>query len=107
FPPMEHKWSNDDYGNGSYRTAVFHDVDGTVNGVANSFVLINDEPNAIAIDRGACEVRPSWNAAVCTGDIGRLAVNAPGPAGGNPPLPGAPAGPPRVAAAGAAPAPRP
>jgi cell migration-inducing and hyaluronan-binding protein len=29
FPPMEHKWSNDDYGNGSYRTAVFNDVDGT------------------------------------------------------------------------------
>ena len=30
FPPMEHKWSNDDYGNGSYKTAVFHDMDGSV-----------------------------------------------------------------------------
>jgi cell migration-inducing and hyaluronan-binding protein len=107
---MDHRWSNDDYGNGSYRTSVFTDVDGTVTGVPNSFILINDEPNAIAIDR-SCEVRPTWNAAVCTGDIGRLAVNAPGPAGGNPPLPGAPAGPPRVAAAGpggpAAPSPAP
>jgi cell migration-inducing and hyaluronan-binding protein len=100
FPPVEHKWSNDDYGNGSYRTSVFNDVDGTVTGTPNSFILINDEPNAIAID-SACEVRPTWNAAVCTGDMGRLAINAPGPAGGNPPLPGAPAGPPRVAAAGA------
>jgi len=105
FPPIEHKWSNDDYGNGSYRTAVFNDVDGTVTGVPNAFVLINDEFNAIAIDR-SCEVKPAWNAAVCTGDIGRLAVNAPGAGGGNPPLPGAPAGgapgagPARVAAAG-------
>src|SRR5690606_39927681 len=30
----------------------------------------------------ACEVRPSWNAAVCTGDYGRLVV------GGEPPIPG-------------------
>jgi cell migration-inducing and hyaluronan-binding protein len=89
FPPIEHKWSNDDYGNGSYRTSVFNDVDGTVTGVPNSFILITDEPNAIAIDR-SCEVKPAWNAAVCTGDMGRLAVNAPGPAGGNPPLPAAP-----------------
>src|ERR1700687_727689 len=25
FPPMEYKWSNDDYGSGSYRSSVFHD----------------------------------------------------------------------------------
>ena len=31
FPPMENKWSNDDYGNGSYKTSVFHDVDGSAN----------------------------------------------------------------------------
>ena len=43
FPPMEYKWSNDDYGNGSYKTAVFHDKDGSVSGVPNSFILINDE----------------------------------------------------------------
>jgi cell migration-inducing and hyaluronan-binding protein len=80
FPPMEHKWSNDDYGNGSYKTAVFHDVDGTVTGVANSFILINDTDNGIAIDK-TCEVKPTWNAAVCKGDVGRLSFNAP-PAGG-------------------------
>ena len=78
FPPMEHKWSNDDYGNGSYRTAVFNDVDGTVTGVPNSFILINDEPNAIAIDR-ACEVRPTWNAAVCTGESDAWRLPPPAP----------------------------
>src|ERR1700741_4390813 len=33
FPPMESKWTNDDYGNGSYKTSVFHDLDGSVSGV--------------------------------------------------------------------------
>jgi hypothetical protein len=86
FPPMEYKWSNDDYGNGSYKTSVFHDLDGSVSGVPDSFILINDESNGIAIDK-ACEVKPTWNAAVCTGDIGRLSVG--GGAGG----PGGPGGP--------------
>jgi cell migration-inducing and hyaluronan-binding protein len=94
FPPLEHKWSNDDYGNGSYKTAVFHDVDGSVSGVKDSYILINDENDGIAIDQ-ACEIKPSWNAAVCKGDYGRLAVGAPGPAAG--PRPGA--GPGGVAAA--------
>jgi cell migration-inducing and hyaluronan-binding protein len=86
FPPLEHKWSNDDYGNGSYKTAVFHDVDGSVSGVKDSYVLINDDSDGIAIDK-ACEIKPTWNAAVCKGDYGRLAVGAPGPA--TPPAPGA------------------
>src|SRR5438105_13595514 len=87
FPPMERKWSNDDYGNGSYKTAVFHDVDGSVSGVPDSFVLINDDSDGIAIDE-ACEIRPTWNAAVCKGDYGRFAVAAPGPVAA--PAPGAP-----------------
>ncbi len=33
FPPIEHKWSNDDYGNGTYKTSVFNDADGSVSGV--------------------------------------------------------------------------
>ncbi len=85
FPPMEHKWSNDDYGNGSYKTAVFHDLDGSVDGVPDSFILINDVDDGIAIDE-ACEIKPTWNAAVCKGDVGRLAVSGPGAA----PVPGAP-----------------
>jgi cell migration-inducing and hyaluronan-binding protein len=101
FPPMEHKWSNDDYGNGSYRTSVFNDVDGTVTGIPNSYILIDDEPNAIAID-SSCEVKPDWNAAVCTGDMGRLAVATPGSR-----APGAGGGPPIVVRPGAAGAPPP
>src|ERR1700683_2619660 len=77
FPPMEFKWSNDDYGNGSYQTSVFNDKDGSVSGVPNSYVLINDEDNGVAID-DACEIKPTWNAAVCKGDVGRLAVGGPG-----------------------------
>ena len=100
FPPMEHKWSNDDYGNGSYKTAVFHDLDGSVSGVPDSFILINDENDGIAIDE-ACEIKPTWNAAVCKGDVGRLAVGGPGGRGfggfggapGAGPARGAPAGP--------------
>jgi cell migration-inducing and hyaluronan-binding protein len=90
FPPMEHKWSNDDYGNGSYKTAVFHDVDGSVSGVPDSYILINDESNGIAINE-ACEIKPTWNAAVCKGDVGRLAVATPGPA--TPAIPGRGPGP--------------
>ena len=81
FPPMEFKWSNDDYGNGSYKTSVFHDVDGSVGGVRDSFILINDENNVIAID-DACEIKPTWNAAVCKGDVGRMTVGAPAGGGG-------------------------
>jgi len=105
---MEHKWSNDDYGNGSYKTSVFHDVDGSVTGTPDSFILIDDASNAIAIDQ-ACEVRPTWNAAVCKGDVGRFTVGALGgpglPGFGGPPG----AGPARSAPAapGAAAAPRP
>ena len=96
FPPMEHKWSNDDYGNGSYRTAVFHDLDGSVDGVPNSFILINDENDAIAVDSKGCQVKPTWNAAVCKGDVGRMSVGGANVAGG----PGAPGRPGAAAAAG-------
>jgi len=125
FPPMEHKWSNDDYGSGSYKTAVFHDVEGSVSGVPDSYILVNDENDGIAID-DACEIKPTWNAAVCKGDVGRLAVGGPGgpavpggggfggvpgagPAGGVPAIPGAAAGPGLAAGRGgpAAPAGRP
>src|ERR1700680_1597401 len=81
FPPMEFKWSNDDYGNGSYQTSVFNDTDGSVSGVPNSYILINDANDGIAID-DACEIKPTWNAAVCKGDVGRMTVGAPAGGGG-------------------------
>src|SRR5262249_17858523 len=84
FPPMEYKWSNDDYGSGSYRTSVFHDKDGSVGGVPNSFIVIN---GGIALDE-ACEEKPTWNAAVCKGDVGRMTIGAGGGGGGGGPGPG-------------------
>ncbi|MDR0780404.1 MAG: G8 domain-containing protein [Pseudomonadales bacterium] len=104
FPPMERKWSNDDAGSGSYRTSVFHDVDGSVSGVADSYILINDINNGIAID-DACDLRPTWNAAVCTGDVGRLSIGGGGGGGGGAPGAAPPAGGPGAAAAAAAGAP--
>src|ERR1700680_4981836 len=74
---MEYKWSNDDYGSGSYRSWVFHDKDGSVGGVPNSFIVIN---GGIASDE-ACEMKPTWNAYVCKGDVGRMNIGAGGGAG--------------------------
>src|SRR4029434_10014389 len=77
FPPMEYKWSNDDYGSGSYRRSVFHDLDGSVGGVPNSFIVINER----IIPDEACEVKPTWNAYVCKGDVGVMNVGAGGGGG--------------------------
>jgi cell migration-inducing and hyaluronan-binding protein len=99
FPPVEHKWSNDDYGNGSYKTSVFHDLDGSVTGVPGAFILIDDASDAIAIDK-TCEMKPTWNAAVCKGDFGRLAVGGPGD--GAPGIPGFGGPPPAARAKSAA-----
>ena len=77
FPPMEYKWSNDDYGSGSYRSSVFHDKDGSVGGVPDSYIVIN---GGIPLVDG-CEVKPTWNAAVCKGDVGRMNIGGGGGGG--------------------------
>ncbi len=79
FPPMERKWGSDNLGGVAWRTAVFHDKDGSVGGIPNSYILINDGVNdSIAADAQDCEFKPTWNAAVCKGDIGRLSFGPPG-----------------------------
>ena len=109
FPPIDNRWSNDDYGNTVYKTAVFQDKDGTITGAPKSFIV-----NLTGIDvDDQCEMKPTWNAAVCKGDVGRMNVGggfgavgfggfgggAPG-AGGPPGTGGPPAAaPPRPAAA--------
>ena len=83
FPPMERKWGSDNFGSTAYKTAVIRDKDGSFGGGPNSYVLINDGVNdSIAADAGACEIKPTWNAAVCKGDVGRLNVGGPGGPGG-------------------------
>ncbi len=71
FPPVVRKWSSD-FGRGNaWRGAAIHDLDGSVGGIPNSYIVLD---NGIASDEEACEIRPSWNAAVCRGDFGRFGV---------------------------------
>ena len=85
FPPMANnaRWASDNGGSMSYRTAAFRDKDGSLGGGPNSFVLIHDGVNdSIAVDAEACEIKPTWNAAVCKGDIGRMNVGGAAAGGG-------------------------
>jgi cell migration-inducing and hyaluronan-binding protein len=93
FPPMERKWGNDNLNGVAWKAAAIHDKDGSVGGVPNSYILLNDGPNdAIATDTQACEIKPTWNAAVCKGDIGRLTFAGGGGARGAAPAPAAAGG---------------
>src|SRR5688572_13578185 len=104
FAPMtdNRKWASDNGGSTSYKTAAYRDKDGSLGFGPNSFVIIHDGVNdSIATDTESCEIKPTWNAAVCKGDVGRLSFaggggrgggggRAAGPGRGGP---GAPAGP--------------
>ena len=93
FPPLDESWASDFGSRSGWSGAVFHDLDGSVGGIPNSYVVID---NGIASDEDACELRPAWNAAVCRGDFGRIGI---GPVGsGGPGLAG-----PGAAATGAPP----
>ena len=83
FPPMVPEWGNDNGSSAAWRTAVIRDKDGSLGGGPESYVLIHDGVNdSIATDTQACEIKPSWNAAVCAGDVGRLSVGGGGGGGG-------------------------
>jgi cell migration-inducing and hyaluronan-binding protein len=77
FPPIDNRWSNDDYGNTVYKSSVFNDKDGTITGKPNSYIV-----NITGYFDDECEVKPTWNAAVCTGDVGRMNVGGGGGAVG-------------------------
>src|SRR5689334_1099024 len=81
FPPEERRWSfSGEFGTfAGWNGAVFHDIDGSVGGVPDSYIVID---NGIADDDKACELKPSWNAAVCRGDFGRVNFGAVGGPGG-------------------------
>jgi cell migration-inducing and hyaluronan-binding protein len=94
FPPMERKWGNDNGGSTAYKTAAYHDKDGSLGAGPNAYVVIYGAAgveDTIAVDDQACEIKPTWNAAVCKGDVGRMNIGgaagggrggAPGGAGG-------------------------
>jgi cell migration-inducing and hyaluronan-binding protein len=81
FPPPERRWSFSGEFNSfaGWNGAVFHDIDGSVGGVPDSYIVID---NGIANDDQACERKPSWNAAVCRGDFGRVNFGGVGGRGG-------------------------
>ncbi len=82
FPPMERKWANDNGGSTAYTTAAIRDHDGSFGGGPESYVVINDGVHdSIAVDTEACEIKPTWNAAVCKGDVGRMNIGGGGGAG--------------------------
>ena len=82
FPPMERKWANDNGASTAYKTAAIRDHDGSFGGGPESYVLINDGVNdSIAVDTEACEIKPTWNAAVCKGDVGRMNIGGAGGGG--------------------------
>ncbi|GAA0277569.1 hypothetical protein GCM10009127_17970 [Alteraurantiacibacter aestuarii] len=72
FPTYDSRFDNDNRGGNAYRTLSFHDLDGSVTGIPGSQVLLHDGENDSVATDDSCEIHPTWNAAVCTGDIGRL-----------------------------------
>jgi len=83
FPEMERKWANDNGGSTAFTTAAIRDHDGSFGGGPESYVVINDGVhNSIAVDSQACEIKPTWNAAVCKGDVGRMNIGGGGGGGG-------------------------
>jgi len=86
FPTYDTRFDNDNRGGNQYRTLSFRDLDGSVTGIPDSQVILHDGENDSVATDDTCEIHPTWNASVCTGDIGRLNVsNARGefPAGVN------------------------
>ncbi|MEO6042201.1 MAG: G8 domain-containing protein [Croceibacterium sp.] len=71
FPPVVRRWASDFGRSNAWRGAAIHDRDGSVGGVPNSYIVID---NGIASDEQACEIKPDWGAAVCRGDFGRFGV---------------------------------
>jgi cell migration-inducing and hyaluronan-binding protein len=70
FPPStERKWASDTGGT-SYNRAGFHDKDGSVGGVPDSYIFVNSGPaaNANAAD---CKIMEDWGARVCKGETVR------------------------------------
>ncbi|MDQ2640490.1 MAG: hypothetical protein M3Y79_07910 [Pseudomonadota bacterium] len=80
FPKVDPRFDNDNRGGSAYRTAAIHDLDGSTTGMGDSYVLIHDGENDSVATDDTCQVHPTWNAAVCKGDIGRIqfSVRRPG-----------------------------
>ncbi len=85
FPEIEPRWAFELGSEIGYTGAVIHDIDGSLGGNPDSYVVID---NGIASNNEDCVVQPSWNAAICEGDFGRVTLatsdGAPRAAGASP-----------------------
>lgn len=83
FPPTERRWQfSGEFGSFSgWNGAVIHDIDGSATGIKDGYVVID---NGIAFDEKRCEMKPTWGAAVCKGDMGRMGITAPAAGRGGP-----------------------
>jgi len=72
FPKFDSRFDNDNRGGDAYRTLSFRDLDGSVTGIPDSQVILHDGEHDSVVTDDTCEIHPTWNASVCTGDIGRL-----------------------------------
>src|SRR5690242_19802770 len=72
FPKIDPRFDNDNRGGRGYRTLSIHDLDGSVTGIPDSHIMLHDGENDSVVTDDSCAIHPTWNAAVCTGDVGRL-----------------------------------
>src|SRR5690606_18323558 len=72
FPKYDTRFDNDNRGGNAYRTLSFRDLDGSVTKIGRAHVLLHDGENDSVASDDSCRIEPTWNASVCTGDIGRL-----------------------------------
>jgi len=72
FPKYDARFDNDNRGGNQYRTLSIRDLDGSVTGIPDSQILLHDGENDSVVTDDSCEIHPTWNASVCTGDVGRL-----------------------------------
>jgi cell migration-inducing and hyaluronan-binding protein len=72
FPPIDRRWASDFGGQAAYRSAAFRDRDGSVSGKPGAYIVID---NGIAAHENDCEIKSSWGAAICQGDMGRFSID--------------------------------
>ena len=72
FAKYDSRFDNDNRGGNQYRTLSIHDLDGSVTGIPDSHIMLNDGENDSVVTDNTCQIHPTWNASVCKGDVGRL-----------------------------------
>jgi hypothetical protein len=71
FPAIQRRWASDYGRSAAYKSAAFRDLDGSVSGIPGAYIVID---NGIASHEDSCEIKASWNAAICRGDMGRFSI---------------------------------